>query len=226
MVVKIAICFHLGYNQRFDEYCTYIDNVLQIYPNSDLYITYREQEDPTNQCRQKYPNAHLMRTDRGCDIGSFLLQVQQLIGSKIKYDYVLKIHTKSDNQQFPHWKNDLIKNIVGSQDSVNHIIRKFNSNTKIGMIGSKKWILPLDMNDIKFKEICDRNKINQKGYFVGGTIFWIRYSVMFDFFKHVNINYEYLLCERNKPSEPSYTHAWERILGLIIYNNHSIIYGV
>ena len=67
------------------------------------------------------------------------------------------------------------------------------------------------------KEICKRLKISPDGtLFVGGTIFWIRMEVLYQAFHKINLDEEYLRCEVGKPHEPSYTHSWERIYGLIV----------
>ena len=67
-----------------------------------------------------------------------------------------------------------------------------------------------------FHSTCRRNKIKPDGHFVGRTIFWIRFSILKKAFKHIDLEGEYSICEPGKPSEPSYTHTWERIFGLIV----------
>jgi lipopolysaccharide biosynthesis protein len=64
--------------------------------------------------------------------------------------------------------------------------------------------------------------LGDKMAFIGGTIFWARFS-------HFSTLMDYSLkelsemCESGKPSEPSYTHAWERLFTLSQMNR---IYGV
>jgi lipopolysaccharide biosynthesis protein len=110
--MKVAICFHLGYKSRFNEFTQYIDNVMIYCPNTDLYITYRENDDPTQLCKKKYPNALIMKAPRGADTGAFLLHIKQLLLSGKKYDYVFKIHTKSSNPMYQTWTSELLDEIA------------------------------------------------------------------------------------------------------------------
>ena len=226
MSPRIAICFHLGYNNRFAQFTPYIDNILRHCPRTDIYITYREQEDPTAMCLKKYPKATIQKATQGCDTGAFLLQIKRMLDSHKKYDYILKIHTKSGNIVFPQWKDELLDNIAGSGENVKKVLEYFKKNGKIGMIGCKKWILPRDIKYPIFLDTCRRNGISIDGQFIGGTIFWVRFTIIKNTFKHIDIDCEYSLCESGKPTEPSYTHSWERIFGLMVQTQNYQIYGV
>lgn len=224
----IAICFHLGYACRFEEFTSYIDVILSTSKHVDLYITYRENID-TNSIRNRYPHAILMKCERGCDTGAFLQQIKQMLASGKEYDYVFKFHTKSNvngNGFGSKWKSELLNPTVSTHHTVKKIYHIFKNNDKVGMICSKKWLLKCDLNYRHFEEICNRNQIVKSGNFVGGTIFWIRYKCLKQMFAHINLDYEYSLCEFGKPSEPSYTHAWERIYGLIINTSGYYIKGL
>lgn len=219
MCASVAICFHLGYYNRFKEFTPYIDNVIHCCAKADIYITYREDislEKVIELCCKKYPRAHIMKATNGCDTGAFLLQIKAIITSGKDYDYVFKIHTKSSNDNFTNWTQELLHKTAGSYDKVNRVLQTFESDHKIGMIGGKKWVLQREIDYPMFREICTRNKIIPDGYFIGGTIFWVRTILLHRIFKSVDIDFEYSLCEKGKPNEPSYTHAWERIYGLIV----------
>jgi lipopolysaccharide biosynthesis protein len=224
----VAICFHLGYIDRFEEFTPYIDNVLKICPNADIYISYRENVDPTLMITLKYPQAHIMKATRGCDTGAFLLQIDALLRSNKNYDYVFKIHTKSNNLIFNDWINQLLEKTAGSSKNVSKVIKLFDKDPNIGMIGGKRWILTRKINFQYFYDICQRCNIRTNGHFVGGTIFWIRFSILKKCFdpSRIHIEQEYSLCEYGKPSEPSYTHAWERIFGLLVSTEGYQIKGV
>jgi lipopolysaccharide biosynthesis protein len=226
MCTRVAVCFHLGYVDRFNEFTPYIDNVIQCCCSTDIYITYREDINPTEMCLKKYPNAQIFKADHGCDTGAFLLQIKSILASGKKYDYIFKLHTKSNNRSFKTWNTDLLDNIAGSTEQVTTIVNLFRDNQDIGMIGSRRWLLRRDSNYEIFREICKRNKINMEGHFIGGTIFWIRMEIIEKMCPSINISKEYLLCEKGKPSEPSYTHSWERIYGLMVSTCGYKIYGV
>jgi lipopolysaccharide biosynthesis protein len=169
-------------------------------------------------CHNKYPNAHIIHAVKGCDTGAFLLQIQAMLLTGKTYTYIFKIHTKSNNPVYPHWKEDLLHVIAGSPRRVKKVIHMFKKHKRIGMIGCKRWILEREINYQNFDEICQRNNISRDGQFIGGTIFWIRFDVIKQFFTSLNFDFEteYNLCEPGKPMEPSNTHAWERIYGLIV----------
>jgi lipopolysaccharide biosynthesis protein len=229
--MRIAICFHLGYLHRWEEFIPYIDNVIDYCPQTDIYISYRETEDPSTKCHKKYPNAHIMRAERGADTGAFLLQIKYIIQQKQSYDYVFKIHTKSNNIYCTTWINDLLSETAGNVQKISNMFQLFDDHPEIGMIGGKKWIVERKMStDVNYpilNEICQRCGISLLGtQFVGGTIFWVRWSILKDVLSTINLEAEYNKCEVGKPSEPSATHSWERIYGMIINHANYRICGV
>jgi len=224
--IRVAICFHLGYNDRYDQFTPYIDHVLAMCPHSDIYITYRENKDPTEMCRHKYPQAVIFKATHGCDTGAFLLQIKYMLESHKHYDYIFKLHTKSNNSVFPQWTHDLLDSIAGNHDAVNNVLHLLKHNSRIGMIAGKKWVLKRDIDCHIFHHTCRRNRIKPDGYFVGGTIFWIRYSIIRDICQHIDLAEEYAICELGKPIEPSYTHSWERIYGLMVSTCGYKIHGI
>lgn len=224
----IAICFHLGYACRFEEFTSYIDVIIGTSKRVDLYITYRENVDMSS-IYARYPHVKLLKSDRGCDTGAFLLQIKQMLESGKEYDYVFKLHTKSNvigGGYGSKWKSELLNPTAGTHHSVKKIYNMFKTCDKIGMICSKKWLLACDIKYHNFEEICNRNNISKCGSFVGGTIFWIRFDCIKRIFTHINIDREYALCELGKPTEPSYTHAWERIYGLIVSTTGYYVKGI
>ncbi len=124
--LRIAICFHLGYNNSFYEFTPYIDTVVHVCPTADIYITYREDEDPTPVCLSKYPTARILKATRGCDIGAFFLQIQMILASNTEYDYVFKIHTKSNNLIKPNWRGELLDKTACSSSNVRKVLKSFH----------------------------------------------------------------------------------------------------
>jgi len=224
--IKLAICFHLGYVDRFDEFTPYIDNILLCCPKTDVYITYREELDPTEICRGKYPNAVIIKADHGCDTGAFLIQIKTILATKKRYDYIFKLHTKSNHLTVPNWIGELLDVTAGSTDNVINVLNIFKQQRNVGMIAGKKWVLKRDINFQIFQELRERHDLNMDGYFVGGTIFWVRYKIIKKIFDSMDIDWEYALCEQGKPPEPSYTHAWERFYGLTVETCGYSILGI
>jgi lipopolysaccharide biosynthesis protein len=168
----------------------------------------------------------MIRAIRGCDTGAFLLQIRAMIQSGKNYHYVLKLHTKSNHPIFPHWRENLLDPIAGSREAVKTVFKTFRNKRSAGMIGCRRWRLSREINFDYFHQICQRYQIHTNGHFIGGTIFWVRFRILRRFFTKVAIEKEYELCELGKPSEPSYTHAWERIYGLITETSGGEILGI
>jgi lipopolysaccharide biosynthesis protein len=167
--LRVAVCFHVGYISRFAEFTPYIDHVMATCCQVDLYLSYREEIDPST-LHTKYPNAILLKAVRGCDVGAFLLQVYALLQSGRNYDYVFKIHTKSNNVAHPHWVESLLHPIAGTKQRVQHTLRLFSRYPRLGLIGSRRWILDIDITDPIFTDLCQRLHIDPRGgYYVGGT---------------------------------------------------------
>ena len=61
--------------------------------------------------------------------------------------------------------------------------------------------------------------------FVGGTIFWIRYETLVNQIQshRVDLIREYSLMKPGKEQAPSRMHAWERIFGVMVYENGQYI---
>lgn len=226
--INIAICFHLGYGHMFSSFSKYIKNVYKTGYNVDLYVTYQKNTDPIHLIKQQYPNTIFIQTLRGCDTGAFLLQLERIYQSSKNYDYIFKIHTKKKEE----WRFELLESIAGTTDDIVMICDNFKKNNQLGMIsGSTKWIHRHDrVNDPLITDICHRIHIdiNDKTFFIGGTIFWVRWSIMKKWIEENSINFkkEYDNCELGYllNDKPTYTHSWERIYGYIVcHYNYQIV---
>ena len=71
----------------------------------------------------------------GMDIYPFFCQIKYIIDNNINTDYILKIHTKSNDE----WRNDLILPLINHKE-----ITSLIQNNNIGMIASKKYTKLLD----------------------------------------------------------------------------------
>jgi len=217
---KIAICFHFFYQDMFAQFAQYIDNVLRCSHPTDIYITYHMDSEIIDKVKRIYPNAVFIKCDRGCDTGAFLLQMKAMYESGKHYDYVFKFHTK----KLPVWRAQLLEDIAGSPQIVKMVIDDFDFHKSVGMIGVNRWIMGNDpSNKLLVDQICRRLniKVKQDSCFIAGTIFWIRYEIIRKLIEenHIDLDYEYNLCEIGYPNRcPSFTHSWERIFGILIYN--------
>lgn len=215
---NIAICFHLGYYDLFDQFTQYIDNVLNYDNTSDLYITYQCDESLLTNVKEKYPNAIYYKTMLGCDTGAYLYCINEIDKLQIKYKYIFKLHTKKNYM----WRTGMLDPL----NNVNNILNTFSKNRRIGLIGvvnyrsvycypNKKLIL----NILRSINVILSRKT--KFEFVAGTIFWMKGRVVRKFIRLVNQSNNkiidfYNLCELGYPREPSHTHSWERLFGYMV----------
>lgn len=227
---KIGIVLHIGNILLLDEYIEYLKLIQDKNINYDLYVYDILQDDGIIEKINKIINIEIKYyrvKNKGCDLGSFLLFIDYCIKNKKKYDYIIKLHTKTD----VIWRKGLIKPLT---EYIYGSLNMFNNN-KIGIIASNMYIYELDnLNDEHIKIICDKYKMkyNKKDIkFVAGTMFIIRYDILYNFF----MNYEIKIIEEYNLLENGYTvndtstyvHAWERIIsGFTILESEKIIFGI
>lgn len=219
----VAICFHLGYSHMFPLFNKYIRNVFHSGYNVDLYVTYQKKTDPIHLISQQYPNTVFIQTTHGCDTGAFLLQLEYIYQKcPLKYEYIFKIHTKKRED----WRLELLEPIADSVNNIQKVYDLFKTDNQVGMIsGAPGWIRSHDkINEPIIKDVCRqlRVKIDSHSKFVGGTIFWVRWSIVKKFIEASGIDFkkEYERCELGYllNNKPTYTHTWERIFGYIVNN--------
>ena len=223
-MVLLAILFHLGYHDLWSWFKPYIDIVYSLGHPVDLYISYQKKSDLFKSIQSQYPTVTFVECSRGMDIGGQLLMTKAAIESNKPYDYVLKLHTKGNS----HWRLDLVDAICGSAERVDKILNIFQENRKIGMIGSAKWKWQDDNNRGHVDQLCNKFNFQGERVFIGGTMFWLRWSTMLHIVqsKKMDLKEEHDHMELGKPGEPSLTHAWERVLGIMIRSVDQEIYGI
>jgi hypothetical protein len=218
--IRIAICFHLGYGQMWTQMAPYIRRVYQTGYLVDFYLSYQKDTDPIHFIRQQYPHVKLIQTQRGCDTGAFLLQLEQIYQSHQPYDYIFKLHTKKRDD----WRLDLLEPIAKSVEQVIAICDQFRTHPQVGMIGGNpRWIIRHDKINVPLINEMARRfglKIYHKSVFVAGTIFWVRWSLLKQFIEdsRINLHQEYEQCESGYliNNHPTHTHSWERLFGYLI----------
>ena len=224
-MVLLAILFHLGYHDLWPWFKPYIDIVYSLGHPVDLYISYQTKSDLFKSIQSQYSGVTFVECSKGMDIGGQLLMTKAAIESNKPYDYVLKLHTKTAIQ----WRKELVEPICGSVDQIRGILDILNEYPNIGMVGAAKWKRHIDdRNTVQTNKLCDKFDFKIKEFFIGGTMFWLRWSTMLRIVgsRKINLKDEHDLMEPEKPREPSCTHAWERILGIMISSMDQEIRGV
>lgn len=246
---KVAVIIHLYYLDLWDEFKTYISN---IHYDVDVYINLVDGSAARinlvnfkRNIEKEHKNYKVFINDNvGLDIGGTLNIMDFLIKEDKHYDYLLKMHSKKsihngrgDNKNGEIWRDELLKPIVGDYKTVNNVIDIFTENPIVGMVGSKKWIYDKSKNDIYKNSILLKSYINNYDInvdmndlaFVGGSMFWVRYDIYKSFFIKNNPIKIIRTFEKNSfidNRELKWTHAFERVLGLIILNDNKKILGV
>ena len=124
---------------------------------------------------------------------------------KTDYDYIVKIHTKVDDV----FRNNSLYPLFGTQDIWKKNIEKMMENEKIGMVGSNevKYIIKeRDINELHMESL--KREYNMEHFkdmfFVGGTMFLIRFSIIRNVFFDKDIS---LICNSFNTKE-TFDYNW------------------
>jgi lipopolysaccharide biosynthesis protein len=182
------------------------------------------------------PNAKIISSpNKGVDIGGFLYTYKHV---DPKTDLILKIHTKAGlgSTQTPSrgvlnkgivaaknsgngWFKRLMDGVLLNELKVNNILNEFKHNPECGMVGFKQYnnfsTNIKEMNSI-FRIFNTPNNHNNC-FFVGGTVFWVRNSVLKKYLTPNNIDKILTTLPSGYVYEPSPNHAMERIFGCLVY---------
>ncbi len=192
-------------------------------------------EQIVSVCMRKFDNVDFIKVPNvGRDIAPFVIFAQP----KLKdYDLCLWLHTKKSLLLQAVWDSApglgsgwceyLVKNLAGTGEIVDSIIKKFEENPKLGMLFPEPYAgLPHKMswgsNYSLSKELCRRMEMDLHSNPDGsppphssGTMFWFRpeslrklwnLKLKLDDFANVDIN----------TLDGSIAHSLERIFGLIV----------
>ena len=233
----IAIFLHIGSTKTLIHLVDYIKTIMsQPMHKTILICSFLKSIVDENQCKRVIKNIQLEIGTKhtefwipvknsGMDIGGFIRSIFFCMEKEIKFDYVIKIHTKSDKV----WRDELCKPILRNGETVNYIINCFNQIHRIGCVASKQWTIPVKTdthNKNMVAQYCNMFKMknpylyDECQNFVGGTIFWIRANIILTFFSlHFDLIHKLAQTLENGyviNSKETHTHTWERLLGIIV----------
>lgn len=240
--MKIAVCVHLYHIDMIDDITGYLKNLEHEY---DLFISLTKNYPNSfiNNLKNINKKTEIVYVKNiGMDIGGFL-QVYKLIDNS--YDLILKIHTKkgiggiNKPSRFlerhgvntatirgKEWFDRLMKSVLGNKETVNKIINEFSTNQKCGMVGGKRNN-NFEMNAEEMRQIFKIMKLNvnfENHFFVGGTIFWVRNSVLKKYLTNEIIDKILEKSPEGYAYEPSINHAMERVFGSLVYLDNKELY--
>lgn len=226
---KIAVFVHLYYHDLWPEIHQYLQNLDHL--DFKLFISLCSENSSLDAIEKKiytlYPDAYIGKySNKGLDVGPFLLLLKESYQDPVIYDYFIKIHTKKSlNTQAIFGdtvRKNLFKTLLGSRKKVN-MIMKYLAWENIGMIWPKEYI-GMDISNTKNTEnIIDIKKILgcEQGYHcVFYTMFWSKYSIFQKYFTphKIEILYEKMLTGWQQDQTPA--HALERIFWHIVENEN------
>jgi hypothetical protein len=192
-IVTYSMCviLHLGNISMWNLLSNYLENLDK--NKFDLWITIHEEHKDNvvvQTIKNKYPNVKLLFIEnKGFDIGPFFFTLKKMYESNIKYDYILKLHTKS----VEYHREKLLRACIGSDNVVAKTLKLFMENKEVGMISDNICFeyITQPTNTYHLKRIINKvftdsstsglKVIPRQGFtFVSGTIFWIRSSIIYD----------------------------------------------
>ena len=217
-----AVIIHVFYIDVWDELANYLSHLDIDY---DLFITVSETMD--NKDIQKLmdfrQDVHIYRVEnRGRDVLPFL-QVLNLIDIK-KYKYICKLHTKKTGSSDLGnvWRKLLYFDLIGSDKTVEKILKMLKNDPEAGMVAGKNSILSSKEYDFgnseKVKELAELCSIGyeENYYFAAGTMFWVKSDVLNPIkkaFAKGKLEFETEMGQ----TERTLAHAIERFFGLLCY---------
>ncbi|NIJ41454.1 lipopolysaccharide biosynthesis protein [Parvibaculum indicum] len=184
---SFAVVLHLHYRDLWPEFAWCLGRL----PFPFQLIVTTNEEDPAfeRDVRQVFPAAeiHVME-NRGRDVGPFMELLRQ--GRLDRFDAVCKLHGKRSAVSGPRallghiWRRANLIDLVGSEEQVAHILRRFAYDPGIGMIGSPRFHFPNahfredgvwgENRDAVFELIrsLGGEPSGQRPEYYAGTMFW------------------------------------------------------
>ena len=235
---KIGILVHLFNISLWKEIYLYILNLKKFKIYVDLYVNLavNNKDDLLNNdyinLKKKiteiswFNKIIITDTDnKGMDSGGFLTSYLKVLDSNVDYDFIIKIHSKTND----NWRNLLLYSLLGNDKIIQN---NFNliDNEKIGMIGYQTLSLNEDLviNKKSYKfmdEYIDLFNIKKtnSGFFIPGTIFIVKDYILKEYLTKKTIgkiyeNFKSNYCGLIDNKLEERPHALERLYGIMVYN--------
>jgi lipopolysaccharide biosynthesis protein len=188
--MRVGLFVHLYHRTLFQEFCGYIDNVMNEFSDTVLLVTLENNVASklfTVNLKIKYPQCHVLYIEnKGVDIFSLLTQLRYVRANNINLDYILKIHTKvssNDDEQLMNWRQQAITPITNPTSL--KIIKNILAKTTVGYIAAQDCILPksydndFPLNLVGIREFTDRFGMPSTYIdFIAGTLFWMNMDIL------------------------------------------------
>jgi hypothetical protein len=216
----------INYLAKFPyEFDLYVSFSSDIYPESSSSVNHN-----MDAVKTAFPTSYVcVVPNKGKDIGGKLVLIKHILEEGFEYDYLVFAHDKqsfhmTDRNKAAKWRSDLL-NAVLMPDNVNRILTAFSQNPMIGMCGGRVIdgliqsvisVHPGNYPLIKRTYESLFGSLPQTSAFIGGTMFWVRFSLFKGTLTPHRIDVILSQLESGNVMEPSVTHAVERIFGIIV----------
>lgn len=229
---KVASICHIYYEDLLDQMIEINKNLYKMDFDVDFYFTLTEgsstigqKEWVVNKLRENFKGCDIhILPNKGLDIGPFLITLDKIYHKK--YDYIFKTHTKksllTSGKYFgSKWRNSLfiILNLKKLEEVKQHM------ENRSEMIGSSKWIIPIEVDNFNkniIEGLIKDLRIEKTGSsFVGGTMFCVKHDILRKYLNKEKIKKYYDLMEDgyfyqvSKDDSEYLTHSFERVFGMM-----------
>ena len=224
---KIGVVAHFFYAQQAQEIVGFLKNIPFKF---DLYVSSSSISHKAIKLilAEAFPDQQMtirIVENRGFDIAPFVCEFKDRYAS---YDLVLKIHTKksSHSKWRRNWGEYLLKNLVGSKDTVQSIIKMFQHDEKLGIVypeiippfkellmgnpWTKNWALCCGLSSRLGFSIQRKQQLD----FPAGSMFWFRPKSLEPLFK-LGLSASDFPGGRRIIRDGTLAHAIERLFVLI-----------
>lgn len=234
---KLAIMVHMFNISLWDDIYNFVNNLENFNIDIDLYVNLSVNE-PQDLEKKEYKilkekinkttlfkNIYFSDSDnRGMDIGGFFISCCKMFDMGLRYDSIIKIHSKTNDS----WRFAMLYALLGNEKIIKNNL-KLMRNREIGMIGNNVLSINnvLSVNQRSYKYIftyMDYFNIKETenlGYFVPGTIFWIKGDILEKHFTKELIlkcynEFEQNYCGSLVNNREGKPHAFERFFGVMV----------
>jgi hypothetical protein len=224
---NIAILLQIGNWNTFLKMERYLNNFNKI--NINIYfilINDISTKENINYLIERYSeNTVIIKCEnRGMDIGLFLMGLHYINYNNYYHDYIIKLHTKTNDE----FRDNVLNRLIGNENIIINNLQKL-SKEKVGMIsGSSIYVYnnykdPFISNfyhlDNIIKYLYNEDINNDNLEFVAGTIFICKYKI-FNILNNNNIEYIY----KKLNNFDSLDYYWYSIFYKLNINDKRTIY--
>lgn len=184
----VACIYHIGNYHTFLKMKPYLKNVLQYHGelyHLHLYVNCISslQTSQIQEIKSFFPQSMItVSPNYGFDMASFFYFLHFIKIHKYKYDYVLKLHTKTNDKI----RNQLLHGLIDNKKSLETVLQLFEKREDVGLIGTKSGYC----NDAKEDYVRNIHYLHRltnwyfkeetlhKIPYISGTMFFMKFSLL------------------------------------------------